>query len=155
MKRLDLGQMIQILANFGVIVGIVFVGIELNQNNELLSAEARATELSQETVAWGFVAESEEFSELLAKDLNNAVLTQAEEIRLNSHWMRSLYISAWRYHERPESTEWVNAQRKLYAAYPSFRNTWQGGGSGSRAAGKDNFDPGFVEFYEANVVNQD
>ena len=81
MKRLDLGQMIQILANFGVIVGIVFVGIELNQNNELLSAEARATELSQETVAWGFVAESEEFSELLAKDLNNAVLTQAEEIR--------------------------------------------------------------------------
>ena len=155
MQKIAFGQMIQILANLGVIIGIAFVGIELSQNNELLSAEARATELSQDTEAWGFVAENGEFSELLAKDLNNEPLTQAEEIRLTSHWMRSLYISAWRYHERPESTEWVNAQRRLFVAYRSFRNTWQGSGSGSRAAGKDNFDPSFVEFYEANVVNQE
>ncbi len=33
MKKLDLGQTITILANVGVIAGIVFLGYELRQNN--------------------------------------------------------------------------------------------------------------------------
>ena len=32
MKKIDLGQMITILANFGVIAGIIFLAIELRQN---------------------------------------------------------------------------------------------------------------------------
>ena len=38
MKKPDLGQTITIFANLGVIAGIVFLGIELQQNNELLTA---------------------------------------------------------------------------------------------------------------------
>ena len=45
MKKIDLGQTVSILANVGVIIGIAFVGIELSQNNALLSAEARSTQL--------------------------------------------------------------------------------------------------------------
>jgi hypothetical protein len=41
MKKIDLGQTVQILANLGVIAGIVFLGIELQQNNALLGAQAR------------------------------------------------------------------------------------------------------------------
>ena len=41
MKKIDLGQTITILANVGVIVGIVFLAIELRQNNELLGQQAR------------------------------------------------------------------------------------------------------------------
>ena len=41
MKKLDLGQTITILANIGVIAGIVFLGLEIRQNNELMAAEAR------------------------------------------------------------------------------------------------------------------
>ena len=40
MKKLDLGQSIGILANVGVIAGIVFLGLELRQHNELMEAEA-------------------------------------------------------------------------------------------------------------------
>jgi hypothetical protein len=40
MKRIDLGQTIGILANLGVIAGIVFLAVELRQNNELLLAQA-------------------------------------------------------------------------------------------------------------------
>jgi hypothetical protein len=43
MKRIDLGQAISVPANLGVIAGIVFLALELQQNNELLGAEARAT----------------------------------------------------------------------------------------------------------------
>ena len=42
MKKIELGQYITILASLGVIAGIVFLGIELQQNNDLLRQEADA-----------------------------------------------------------------------------------------------------------------
>jgi len=41
MKKIDLGQTITILANVGVIAGIIFLGIELNQNTQQLALELR------------------------------------------------------------------------------------------------------------------
>ena len=41
MKKINLGQLIGILANLGVIAGIVFLAFELEQNNQLMEAEAR------------------------------------------------------------------------------------------------------------------
>lgn len=41
MKKMDLGQTIGILANLGVVAGIVFLAVEIQQNNELLRTEAR------------------------------------------------------------------------------------------------------------------
>ena len=41
MKKIDVGQMIQILANIGVIAGIVFLGVELQQNSAGLGVQAR------------------------------------------------------------------------------------------------------------------
>ncbi len=38
MKKIDLGQAVGILANAGVIAGIVFLGMGLHQNNELVVA---------------------------------------------------------------------------------------------------------------------
>ena len=43
MTKINLGQTIQILANLGVIAGIVFLVIELQQNNAVLGAQVRAT----------------------------------------------------------------------------------------------------------------
>ncbi len=40
MKNIDLGQMIQILANVGVIAGIVFLGYEMRQNTATATAQA-------------------------------------------------------------------------------------------------------------------
>lgn len=41
MAALDIGQIITILANLGVISGIVFLMMEIRQNNRLLAAQAR------------------------------------------------------------------------------------------------------------------
>ncbi len=41
MQKPDLGQTIAILANVGVIAGIIFLGFELHQNNQSLQAQAR------------------------------------------------------------------------------------------------------------------
>ena len=40
MKKIDLGQTFQILANVGVIVGIIFLAVELRQNNEQLRLQS-------------------------------------------------------------------------------------------------------------------
>ena len=39
--QLDGSQIVDVLANIGVIAGIVFLAVELRQNNRLLSAQAR------------------------------------------------------------------------------------------------------------------
>ena len=50
MKKFDLGQAVSILANFGVIAGIIFLAIELRQNTEatISSAELDVTNLQTE-----------------------------------------------------------------------------------------------------------
>jgi len=42
MRRIDLGKAIQILANLGVIAGIVFLAVELRQSNVLAKAQTRS-----------------------------------------------------------------------------------------------------------------
>ncbi len=47
MKKIDLGQTISILANVGVIGGIVFLAFELRQNSEQLEIQAREQTVSR------------------------------------------------------------------------------------------------------------
>jgi hypothetical protein len=42
MKKLDVAQILSILANLGVIAGIVFLGFELRQDNTLMASQSRA-----------------------------------------------------------------------------------------------------------------
>ena len=41
MKNLDVGQTITILANVGVIAGIILLAVEIDQNNQALGTQAR------------------------------------------------------------------------------------------------------------------
>jgi hypothetical protein len=50
MKKIDLGQTIQLLANVGVVAGIVFLAFEVRQNNQFLVADqatVRAEEVTK------------------------------------------------------------------------------------------------------------
>ena len=79
MKNLALSQTITILANLGVIVGIVFLVIELQQNNELLQTQAGHV-LAQNRVSHAKrLQESPEFSRLIAKLASGEPLTDAEQ----------------------------------------------------------------------------
>ena len=42
MKKVDLGQAITILANVGVIAGILLLAYELNQNQRMMQAQTRS-----------------------------------------------------------------------------------------------------------------
>jgi hypothetical protein len=50
MKKIDLGQAVTILANVGVIAGIVFLAVELRQNNHMMRAQTR-NDIAQSVVS--------------------------------------------------------------------------------------------------------
>ena len=90
MKKIDLGQSVSLLANLGVILGIVFLAVELRQNNALLAAESRATIVALNTEIWAKVIDTPDVAGLAVKDRSGESLTNAEELRLNALWVRSL-----------------------------------------------------------------
>ena len=155
MKKLDFGHTIGVLANIGVVAGIVFLGFELRQNNELMAAEARRGQLSVAMDIWGQIADNPDLIALLVKDRNGERLTVEETFRLDAFWMRTLTIGQWQYSEREQLLvdQFSNNLRKIFAAYSSLKKVWEGNSGGSAAAGKDTLDPDFVEFMEQNVVN--
>ena len=89
MKKLDLSQTVSILANIGVIAGIVFLGIELRQNNELMAAEARFNNMSLSTQAFA-ISSQPDIAAIYVKDRNGEELTEVEYFMIESHWMRGL-----------------------------------------------------------------
>jgi hypothetical protein len=149
-KKIDLGQAISILANAGVIAGIVFLALELRQNNELLAAEGRINRANQIRETWNGVTNHPEMAPLFVKDRNGEALTEAEEVLLNAYWMSTLIGLQWQFQEGLAGAA-LNGMSRNFESYGSLRRTWQGNSVGSRAAGKDNFDDDFVEYLETNI----
>lgn len=82
MKKIDLGQTVTILANIGVIAGIVFLAVELRQNTAVTigSAELEVTNLQTE---WHLrLAENAELARLYYMgQIDPSALTDNERIQ--------------------------------------------------------------------------
>ena len=79
MKKLDLGQTITILANVGVIAGIVFLAIELRQNNRLLVAEAEFNQLQHLQDIGMVLFENPEVADMYTRALDGDELDRVEQ----------------------------------------------------------------------------
>ena len=101
MKKIDLGQTITILANVGVIAGIVFLGVELRQNNEFMAADARFNLLSASTESYTIQAVDPDIAAILVRDRNRELLTEVEDLRIQAYWTRLFRILEWLYFELP------------------------------------------------------
>ena len=85
MKLENLNKWLTLIANFGVIAGIVFLGLEVQQNMVLIRAEM----MSNDTDAWIAIDSSkqdEQFALVLAKSMEQPHdLTLAEMIQLDGN----------------------------------------------------------------------
>ena len=82
MRMIDLGQAITILANFGVIAGIVFLGVQINQSNHLARAATR-NDVAQSVAGLIRDNNTTEIVELSLELRDNpAALTEAERRKL-------------------------------------------------------------------------
>ena len=82
MKKIDLGQAFSILANIGVIAGIVFLAIELRQNNRLLDLQVRATYSSRANPIAELVIEQQDLMLLMEKEPEALSETERNRLRL-------------------------------------------------------------------------
>jgi len=99
MKKIDLGQTIQILANVGVIAGIAFLGFELQQNNELLRADARGDQRDARTYTLRLILSSPELIDAAFKNTSGESLTDRESFIVRSIELQRLINWEWQFGE--------------------------------------------------------
>lgn len=95
MKKIDLGQLIQILANVGVIAGIVFLGIEVQQNNALLGAQARTSRTQLRVDGLQSAMSNPDLLQARLKRRDGQTLTPIERALLDMDVTRQLVM--WQY----------------------------------------------------------
>ncbi len=94
MKKLDLGQTLQLLGNLGIIVGILLLVYELNQNRHMMMAQTR-NELAQEITSILFELQNNtEMAEIAFRRNQGEDLSEFESTQYRLRVMAQL-----RYHE--------------------------------------------------------
>ena len=152
MKKIDLGQTLQILANIGVIAGIVFLAVEIRQNT--VSNQSSAYQ------AW-VAANMELNSSLIPADMVGAIsqgmfdsrnLTEDTQLPF-AMWHFSYYqqIQTTNYLYRTGTVDrglWeVEINRgAIHLQLPGVRQWWDAGG-------KNQLDPSFVQLIESTEPN--
>ena len=126
MKKIDVGQTINTLANLGVIAGILFLGLELQQNNALMESAARSNRSAYAEEANLMIAGDSELAALVLRDTQGETLSELEAFRLNRFWMAALTNLQVGYLElsSEELELQANRWRRLFGRNPSLRETW-------------------------------
>ena len=141
MKKIDLGRAIQILANLGVVAGIVFLGLELARNNELLEYQRRLSNLELNLTQIDLLISYPELRSALLKDLSAEEELSADERLLIIGMLSKVYQTLeWQFLESPANHDKV--RRAIIESGESSVEplVW--------ASLKPGLDPTFVEFAE-------
>jgi hypothetical protein len=93
------GEMIAILANVGVIAEIIFLAIELRQNNELLGAEARFAHSERAIDIYARVSSVPGLADAYAKLRTGEELSATELVQLQAHVMSIFRNFEWQFEE--------------------------------------------------------
>ncbi len=146
MKKLDFSQTVGLLANLGVIAGIVFLGIELRQNNALMAEEAQRERAASLRESFMMMAENGELAAMYLNERNGAELSELERYRLGHWMMRGVigYQTSFRQLPPEALGPWANGFRREFERSPSFQESWQWY--------KGTLDPAFVQYMEENVT---
>ena len=156
MKKIDLGQTIQILANVGVIAGIVFLGYELQQNSDALDAQARYNHAEARASFLFDLADNDEISSLIVNAQQGQPLDTLGQYKLYNVYMSMLATWQWEFGEdqlgriRAPVDAWRRVMQEVPNDtgwyYPGLRQTWES----NRSA----FTPEFAEFMEGLLEQQ-
>jgi hypothetical protein len=155
MNKSDLGQTITILANLGVIAGLIFLAFELRQNNLLINAQTRAeanrTVIEQESEPY----RNHEVAVLLAKQARGEALSDIDEIKMRSLATSTILNFYFQYREVQEGA--LPADGFSLAAW---RQIYRGSGpQGDIWLDKvwpdmrGNLNADFVSFFEERVIS--
>ena len=143
----DLGQAISVLANIGVIAGIIFLAVEIHQNNDQLEAQARQNIYDmQAEIQRDFFRNNGGLADLYVKDATGEGLAVVEAARLGSYRTHLIRTMAFIFREDSElANDSVDWMATLFAG-PGMTELW--------GAVRDNHDAEFVNFIETKVLSE-
>ena len=154
MKKIDVGQTISILANVGVIAGIAFLAIELQQNTQVLESQMRFSQSERETEVMEEFLRNELLIDAYIKFENGEQLSRREDLALSAFAQRVF-----------RSVQWVWAEFEA-GSFPSdpvtrFRPAFRFGPTMDKQSSlyphywgrydKSQLDPAFVEWMETHI----
>ena len=150
-----LNKWLTLAANIGVIAGIVFLGIELQQNNEYLSAQSKYNLFQNQVSMVDQILESPRLTSMIVRASAKEELTREDEFVLTQ--LASRMVQNWRW-----EFEEYEAGRLSYEELPiiAWQNAYQGKIWPALPVKEviDNVDtaraPRFSQFLEDNVVNK-
>lgn len=99
MKKIDLGQAVSILANVGVLAGILFLATEIQQNNRLLRAQSSYNMLQNRMDVRSQTWQDPGIAELIRKERAGEQLSELDEVRILARSEESLLMYEWEYHQ--------------------------------------------------------
>ena len=152
MKKLDCAQTVGLVANLGVIAGIVFLALELRQNNSLLTAQTAHALLSTKLEYRARIVDNTNgFTEILQKQRSGGQLDRVESARLNIFSHDLLDVLRWQFREfqagrLPDDYIDIRTWHDLWDLFPDLRDLFE--------EDRPRLDAEFVRFMEENVVNR-
>ena len=157
MKKIDLNQTISILANVGVIVGIVFLAFEINQNSKQLQAQAQFNYMQSRVDVRLQRAYDPEFASFSLKAFSGEKLTEVEQSRLQGILQATLLQIEWEFAQTMDGNL-PNDRQSLIAKWRSdWRPRFLSDEMGKQleiawSALRPSFNPEFTEFFEEEII---
>ena len=149
MKKIDLGQTINTLANVGVIAGIIVLAVEVHQNNEALNLQARQERAAVRREMMARQVDNPALVRATVKAQQGEPLTPEDIYVLDRQNVYTLVNWATIYAEVEDGVLRdrdipLSAWRQAFHGDPLMQNTWAGR--------KINYGPNFVEWMERNII---
>lgn len=147
-----LNTWLTLFANLGVVAGIIFLGIEIRQNNELLTVQASYSQFEIERERRSRIIENVNgFADVVEKQQNGEELTYVEGQRLLQHWLDVIDSWAWQFRENQAGRlegEILNLAdwQAQWRSYEGLRERYQ--------LTISRRDESFIQFMEENVISQ-
>ena len=134
MKKIDVGQAVAVLANVGVIAGIMFLAIELRLNTRAVEAQTRDSITEKQMQLYAWQATNSDLAAVVAKARDEG----ADELNTVENQMLFGYMEAFfREHENAlyqfeqglfnaEEFSGRRQNMRVFLLTPAFRSFWDG-----------------------------
>jgi hypothetical protein len=136
-----LNRWLTLAANIGVIAGILFLAVELQQNNELMAAQDRYNRYEVATRTFDFLISDESINNIYFRAMASDQLTASEMKRFRSLAALTIFGFEWSYKEIPVEELPVERWLRNFES-ENFIDVWN--------FWKSSMDPEFVAFIESH-----
>ena len=142
MKLSSMNEWLTLTANLGVIAGIVFLALEIQQNNALMASEARYNRFEASNILPQLLLESSglDLLEVVGKPIEELSPVEVNAIGLYGNMMFNSV--EWTFRELPPSELPIERWRRIINQ-ERYRNVW--------AIRKTEYEADFIQFMETVI----